>query len=131
MRRFGAIVSLLLLIAFGYFGCKHMFSGWESSSTDAHSDARRAFDAALPESECLSADEIRDVAEEWGWAVRDEEGFGWCVAPAGVSAWLRVTVEPPLPFSTDDENAAFYAFDAEGCSIPWRYASGEGTTCPN
>lgn len=129
MRKVGALVSLVLVVGFVYFALTYVFGTWERSSSDAHGDARRAFMAALPESDCLGADEIRDVAEEWGWDVRDETGFGWCVAPEGVSNWLRVTVEPPLPFSTEDENAAFFAFDDAGCSVPWRYASGAGTTC--
>ena len=131
MRRVGALLSLALVLGFVYFGLTYVFGAWERDSSDAHGEARREFMAALPESDCLVADEISDVAEEWGWETREETGFGWCVAPVGVARWLRVTVEPALPFSTADENAAFFAFDAAGCSVPWRYGSGAGTTCPD
>jgi hypothetical protein len=107
MRRVGALLSLALVLGFVYFGLTYIFGAWERDSSDAHGEARREFMAALPESDCLVADEISDVAEEWGWETREETGFGWCVAPVGVARWLRVTVEPALPFSTADENAAF------------------------
>ena len=131
MRRVGAFLSLALVLGFVYFGLTYIFGTWERNSSDAHREARREFMAALPESDCLVADEISDVAEEWGWETREEAGFGWCVAPVGLARWLRVTVEPALPFSTVDENAAFFAFDAAGCSVPWHYGSGAGTTCPD
>ncbi|MGK7651684.1 hypothetical protein ACSQ76_04415 [Roseovarius sp. B08] len=45
------------------------------------------------------------------------------------SGCLRVTVKPPLPFSTEDENAQVFAFDDAGCAVDWSHASGPGSTC--
>ena len=100
-------------------------------ATAAHNEARESFLSELPETACLRAEDIIPLARERGWDARPEPAFDWCVRPANIAKWLRVTVDPPLPFSTDDENAQIFAFDAQGCAVDWAYASGPGTTCPD
>ncbi len=125
------LVLLAVIIGLGYVGCTRVFSIWEMNASDAHSKARGEFTADLPERACLEVEDVRHVAEARNWDLRDEPAFHWCVAPDNVHSWLRVAVEPALPFSTEDENAAIFAFDAKGCAIAWEYASGSGSTCPD
>ncbi|AKS46916.1 hypothetical protein SAMN05444287_2040 [Octadecabacter temperatus] len=107
-------------------------SSWKlSGMDDAHLAARDEFKASLSTQTCLTRETIIEEANRRDWPVRDQSDFFWCHAPTGLSNWLRVQVEPSLLMSTEDENAAFYGFDSDGCSVDWSYASGEGTTCPN
>ncbi|MFN3209532.1 MAG: hypothetical protein ACE369_11135 [Roseovarius sp.] len=101
----------------------------DNAAAAAHAQARDAFLADLPDTACLRAAEIARVARARGWAAVQDPAFDWCVAPETVQTWLRVTVEPPLPFSTRDENAQIFAFDSAGCAVDWSYASGPGSTC--
>ncbi|WP_428514977.1 hypothetical protein [Roseovarius sp.] len=98
-------------------------------ATAAHTEARQAFLADLPDTDCLRAADITGIARARGWDAVQPSQFDWCVAPDTVQTWLRVTVEPPLPFSTEDENAHIFAFDEAGCAVDWSYASGPGSTC--
>ena len=123
--------AVLALLGLGFWSCGRSFDNWEAASTESHREARRAFNNELPDVACLTEAMITPVAEARGWKVQPVSEFHWCHKPGNVTAWLRVTVEPPLPFSTEDENAAFFAFDEQGCSVPWNYASGVGTTCPD
>ena len=98
---------------------------------DAHRAAYAAFLADLPQQGCVTRDHVRAAARARQWQMQETPDIRWCVAPDNVAHWLRVTVEPALFMSTDDENAALFAFDAEGCRIEWRYANGPGSTCPD
>ncbi|MEM7721325.1 MAG: hypothetical protein AAF376_03025 [Pseudomonadota bacterium] len=100
------------------------------ASTEAHTAARQAFVADLAFEGCVGRDAIIDAAQARGWMWDDMGDFPWCHAPIGLNDWLRVQVDPPLPFSTHDENAAFFGFDAAGCMTAWHYQNGAGTTCP-
>lgn len=101
------------------------------NATAAHTKARKAFLADLPDIACLRPPDIAAMAQARGWDTWPEPDFNWCVTPDTVAGWLRVTIEPGLPFSTDDENAQIFAFDENGCAVDWSYASGAGSTCPN
>jgi hypothetical protein len=98
-------------------------------ATASHTEARQAFRADLPDTDCLRAADITGVARARGWEALEEPRFDWCVTPDTVQTWLRVTMEPPLPFSTEDENSHMFAFDKAGCAVDWSYASGPGSTC--
>ncbi len=98
-------------------------------ATAAHTEARQAFLADLPDTDCLRAADITGIARARGWDAVQPSQFDWCVAPDTVQTWVRVTVEPPLPFSTEDENAHIFAFDEAGCAVDWSYDSGPGSTC--
>ncbi|MBU2981789.1 hypothetical protein KO498_08165 [Lentibacter algarum] len=123
-------LMILGVVAYELWAIKRGIANWERSSTDAHSDARRAFYAALPADGCVTSGQVTALAKQFEWQVAPQPEFLWCHKPVNIQAWLRVTVEPALPFSTEDENAAFFAFDAQGCSLNWDYGSGDGTTCP-
>ena len=114
-------------------GINYFLSGLEfnfSRLDDSHRVARTEFYAALETEACLERDTIIDAAENRGFAVSNMDEFQWCHSPTDLTDWLRVDITPPQLLSTADENAAFFGFDEAGCSIPWAYASGEGTTCP-
>lgn len=102
-----------------------------SRASAAHQVARTQFLEDLPDKACLRVEDILAAVQARGWEMRAEPAFGWCVAPTTVAAWQRVTVEPVLPFSTDDENAQMFAFDEKGCAIDWTYAVGARSTCPD
>lgn len=94
---------------------------WDFSKADlAHYEASEAFYADLEGAECVTQDMVVEQADlrDWDWLV--EPTFEWESCPAAASPWLRVTVRPSLFMSTDNENAAFFVFDAQGCSIDWR-----------
>ena len=69
------------------------------------------------------------MAQSRGWKFGPDPDFDWCVEPDNITSWFRVTVEPGLPFSTDEENAQIFGFDPDGCAVDWSYASGTGSTC--
>jgi hypothetical protein len=93
------------------------------ASTDAHFDARQGFMADLAYHGCVPRAAIIAEAEERDWLWQDLDDFPYCHAPTGLTDWLHVDVSPPLPFSTEGENAAYFGFDATGCMIEWTYAS--------
>ncbi|MCP5074276.1 MAG: hypothetical protein GY947_13440 [Rhodobacteraceae bacterium] len=76
---------------------------------------------ALGKPDCLTREEIIAEAQSRGWDVQDQEEFRWHHSPDGLQDWLRVSIDPPLFMSTEDENAAFFGFDDEGCSVEWSY----------
>jgi len=124
-------VGVMTLLAIA--GINHIVSGMElnfSRLDDSHSVARTEFYTALETEACLARDTIIDTAENRGFAVSDMDEFQWCHSPTNLTDWLRVEISPGMFLSTDDENAAFFGFNESGCSTPWAYASGEGTTCP-
>ena len=125
---FVGIMTWLAITGINYF-----LSGMEfnfSRLDDSHSVARTEFYAALEPETCLARNTIIIAAENRGFAVSDMDEFPWCHSPTNLTDWLRVDISPPLFLSTEDENAAFFGFDEAGCSAPWTYESGEGTTCP-
>ena len=126
-------VGILALVAIA--GMNYIVSGVGefdlSRLDDAHRAARTEFYTALETEACLARDTIIVAAENRGFAVSDMDEFQWCHSPTGLTDWLRVEISPGMFLSTDDENAAFFGFDEAGCSVPWTYASGEGTTCPD
>ena len=123
MRKRWVLLVALVIAGLAVWGCQQRFSDWEASGNQAHAAAYKAFMADLPSEGCVTPEHVSTLAQQRGWAVRVEPEFHWCHKPTGIGAWLRVAVEPALPFSTDDENAAFFAFDAAGCSVEWSYSS--------
>ncbi|MCC5957712.1 MAG: hypothetical protein JJU08_00025 [Rhodobacteraceae bacterium] len=95
------------------------------ASTDAHALARADFFADLAYDGCIPRDAVIAAADARGWYRGALDGVSWCHAPAGLSGWLHIEVSPPLPFSTDAENAAYIGFDEQGCMARWRH-----TSCP-
>lgn len=85
-----------------------------------HGLARQSFFADLAYEGCISREDVIAQAEARGWVWRELESFYWCHAPE-LSGWLDVQVDPPLPFSTVDENAAYIGFDGRGCMARWEY----------
>jgi len=129
-------VIALLIVAAGalmiYVTYFMKIGPWDLSNLDnGHFEAELAFMEELNRGPaCITRDTVIALAQSREWDVRNEPEFAWCHSPVGLVDWLRVTVEPSLFMSTDDENAAFFGFDNNGCSVDWNYASGEGTTCP-
>lgn len=126
----GLSVFAMLPVAL-YLGCKQQLELSFDDGTDAHTKARNAFLADLSDTACLRAEDILPVAKARDWDVRQHPDFNWCVQPATIQSWLRVSVEPRLPLSNDDENAEMFGFNANGCAVDWSYATGPGSTCPN
>lgn len=125
-------VAALLLAGFAVYVINTLsFDFSFDGATQAHTAARTAFLSDLPASDCLRSEDIITVAKARDWNVRSDPDFDWCVRPANIVSWLRVTISPGLPFSTEDENAQMFAFDSNGCAVDWAYASGAGTTCPD
>ena len=124
----GLVLLAAALVAVYLYAINTVDFSVEKASA-AHNQARQEFLADLPQTDCLKAADITAVARTRGWEAVQEPQFDWCVAPDTVQTWLRVTVEPPLPFSTEDENAQIFAFDQAGCAVDWSYASGPGSTC--
>ncbi|QFT94293.1 hypothetical protein FIU86_15700 [Roseovarius sp. THAF9] len=124
----GLLLLAAALIAVNLYAINTVDFSFDKA-TAAHTEARQAFLADLPDTDCLRAADITGVARARGWDAMQPPQFDWCVTPDTVQTWLRVTVEPPLPFSTEDENAQIFAFDAAGCAVDWSYASGPGSTC--
>lgn len=80
----------------------------------------------------MSQDEVIAQAEARDWSVVIMDApLHWCHAPTGLTDWVHVEVSPPLPFSTEGENAAYIAFDDNSCMVRWEYTSGPGSTCPD
>jgi hypothetical protein len=111
---------LLCLLAVAWL--RSEANDWWDSSTQAHVTARQAFTTEAAMLGCIRKDHIIAAAQARGWNWREMDSFNWCHrAKNPVQNWLRFEIEPPLPFSTDDENAAHWAFDAQGCHIRWEY----------
>lgn len=125
---FGAIALLPLLL---YGGCHHFAGRYERQATTAHTKAGNAFLADLPQTDCLRSMDIIPLAQARGWQARDDANQFSCIRPDTIQSWLRIIVDPPLPFSTEDENSHIFGFDKAGCAVDWSYASGPGTTCPD
>ena len=89
---------------------------------DAHALAYQSFFADLSYEGCVPREAVVSASEARGWAWSALDTPRWCHRPE-LSDWLEVQVEPPLPFSTDDENAAFIGFDVNGCMARWAFAS--------
>lgn len=89
------------------------FFGFDSA-TQAHDRAYLNFHRDLAFQGCVPRDAVIETAEARGWAWRDTD---YCWSFSDVGDCLRVQVSPPLPFSTEDENAALFAFDADGCMM--------------
>jgi hypothetical protein len=128
-----ALIALpwLGLLAMGYHTLSQSMSGWWDLSSDAHMAARNAFFADLAYEGCVRPEAVIAAAEARGWYRGPQQDFPWCIRPAGLSGWLHVDISPPLPFSSEGENAAYIGFDAQGCMATWTYANGPGTTCPD
>ncbi|KRS13148.1 hypothetical protein XM53_08355 [Roseovarius atlanticus] len=126
---FGLGVVFLVVAGYLVYAVKTLDLVPPVDTTAAHTEARQAFLADLPDTDCVRAADITGVARARGWNAVQEPHFDWCVTPDTVQTWLRVTVEPALPFSTEDENAQIFAFDNAGCAVDWSYASGPGSTC--
>lgn len=119
-------------VGFGWIAFNATLSGWWDLSSDAHARARSAFFVNLAYEGCVGQLAVIAEAEARNWSVRImEEPLHWCHAPTGLSDWVHVNVSPPLPFSTENENAAFIGFDAAGCMVRWESANGAGSTCPD
>ena len=131
MRNLLKIVPWLGMVGFGYLAVQASVGDWWDASTDAHSMARRAYFADLAYEGCVGRDAVIAAAEARDWnVVLMVEPLNWCHTPTGLTDWVHVDVSPPLPFSTEGENAAYIAFDANGCMAEWSYDSGPGSTCP-
>lgn len=117
------LASILIMIFVIWWSLENL--SWDlSAMDDGHRLARNDFYETLATPDCLTRDEIIAEAQSRGWQTRDQDEFIWSHIPAGLGNWLRVTVEPPLFMSTDDENAAFFGFDTDGCSVEWSYGNG-------
>ncbi|MEX3014436.1 hypothetical protein [Gymnodinialimonas hymeniacidonis] len=131
--RIGLVLLPWLGVLFlSYLLLERNLSVWWDTSSAAHSAARSSYYAELAFEGCVSQDAVIATAEARNWPVRImDEPLHWCHAPTGLTDWVHVEISPPLPFSTEDENAAFIAFDENGCMARWEYGSGEGSTCPD
>lgn len=120
------------MLALGYVALNGALSDWWDTSSDAHALARQSYFADLAFEGCVSQDAVMAQAEDRDWRVTImEEPLHRCYAPAELTDWVHVEVSPPLPFSTEDENAAYIGFDHSGCMARWDYTSGPGSTCPD
>ena len=130
------MTATLVLVGLGFAGGAWLHLGDPlglEDATHAHLAARGAFLADLTSegAGCVTRDAVIAEAQARGWYRGEMEEFPWCIRPAGLSGWLHVDVSPPMPFSTEGENAAYVGFDAQGCMAEWRYDRGPGTTCPD
>lgn len=126
MRRAGLIALIVvpwaLLAILAWNDLRRMdFFGFDAA-THAHTSARQAFFTDLAYEGCVPRDAVIAASGARGWATRPVEDFNWCHAPQ-LSDWLAVEIDPPLPFSTDDENTAFIGFDENGCMARWEYTA--------
>lgn len=103
--------------------------GFEAS-TDTHFEARQGLLADPAYEGCVPRDAIVAAAEARDFFWQDRDALHWCHVPAGLTDWLHVQISPPLPFSNENENAAFFGLDGEGCIVRWESAAGAGSTCP-
>jgi hypothetical protein len=98
-------------------------NGISRAPTNSTTRPAQSFFSALGTPDCLTQVAIANEADRRGWDWLIEPTYEWQSCPATASPWLRVMVQPSLFISTDNENSAFFVFDAQGCSIDWREAS--------
>lgn len=84
------------------------------AGTDAHALARQTFFAELAFEGCVPRAAVIALVEAHGWGATPVDGPALDDNPA-LAGWLQIQIEPPLPFSSDLENAAFVGFGADGC----------------
>jgi len=124
--------AVLVLGVAGILLFEGVFEPSTDHSTTTAGEGRASFLAEFEGKGCTTRDEVVAAADARGWVIDQmAEGYGWCHAPTGLSDWVGVMTEPYLPFSTDAENTAVFGFDAAGCHVPHRSATGPGTTCPD
>lgn len=136
MPRWGkrALIALpwVLFLGVGYLYVTTFVSDLWDDATEDHFRARQDYVADLAYEGCVGPQAVIAQAEARGWwYLQMDEPLHWCHAPTGLTDWIHVNVSPPLPFSTEDENAAYIGFDERGCMADWHYASGPGSTCPD
>lgn len=113
-----------------YLALHNAASGWWDLTSDAHGAARQGYFADLSYEGCVRQDAVIAQAEARDWRVEVmAEPLHWCHTPRGLSGWVYVDVSPPLPFSSEGENAAYIGFDDNGCMARWTYDSGPNSTC--
>lgn len=116
-----AVAAFLTLIAFAIF-----FLIWNFDSAGS-SDARREAEAwlsnELSRHDCLTQQDVRDIAGKRDWRVETHPEFYSCIDKKGLANWTSITIQPPLMMSTPDENRRYFGFDVNGCSVDWSYSS--------
>lgn len=126
-----AVLGILIAMVAYVLYLKNNTLDFSNFDDSAHTDARAAFLASLEGPSCLTRESIIAAAQARDFVTREGDGlFPWCHRPTGLHGWIGVEIEPVRFMSNRDENTAFFGFDQSGCSVPWHYASGEGTTCP-
>ncbi|TQM94925.1 hypothetical protein [Roseinatronobacter monicus] len=139
MKGWSGILKLLTVVALGILIAMVAYLlylmnntlDFSSFNDSAHNEARAAFLASLEGPSCLTRDSIIAAAQASDFLTREvDDLFSWCHRPTGLHGWIGVEIEPVRFMSNRDENTEFFGFDQSGCSVPWHYASGEGTTCP-
>ena len=58
------LVSIVLVAAAGLWSCERRFDNWQARSTKAHSTARAAFLADLPQEGCVTSGHVMALAEQ-------------------------------------------------------------------
>lgn len=136
MPRWFKIVLLALAAVVIGLACTFAYAAWSIRNADwnfvVYKDfsARDAIMDDLERPECLTRDVVISHALSRGWDVEVATSLGQCPSPDGVSDFLKVITEDGLLLPENPENATYFGFDANGCSVYFPTYTGFGSFCP-
>lgn len=136
MPRWFKIALSTATVAVICFGVFNFYLEWSFRNMDWNIPVYKEFSARdallvdLSHPDCLSRETVIAEAQSRRWGAEDATSLGQCSRLAGVSDWLKVTTEDGLLLPENPENATYFGFDENSCSVYLPANAGIGDTCP-